>query len=63
MGALNRSHVQGVDKTFTTLEGSLPRAFNKTAPTNGATGQPTALTLDWAASSGATSYAYCLDTI
>jgi hypothetical protein len=44
--------------TFTT--GGAPQAFNKSSPANGATGQPLSLTLSWAASTGATSYAYCL---
>ena len=41
--------------------GSLPLAFNKTSPTNGATNQPASLTLSWGTSSGATSYEYCYD--
>ena len=40
----------------------LPSAFNKMAPGAGSTGQATALTLSWSASSGATSYSYCYDT-
>jgi len=41
-----------------------PGAFNKTAPTNGATGRSrTALVLSWGASSNATSYQYCFDTV
>jgi predicted phage tail protein len=39
-----------------------PAAFNKTGPANGATGQPLSLTLEWAASNGAGSYWYCIDT-
>jgi REP element-mobilizing transposase RayT len=38
-----------------------PLAFSKSNPSNGAAGQPTSLTLSWAASTGATSYEYCLD--
>ena len=45
---------------FTT--GSPPAAFSKTSPANGAAGQLLSLTLSWAASSGATSYDYCIDT-
>ena len=37
-------------------------AFSKTAPANGATSQPTSLTLSWGTSSDATSYEYCYDT-
>ena len=45
------------------LKGSvLPGAFNKATPANGAVSQLTSLTLDWADSSWATSYAYCYDT-
>jgi hypothetical protein len=44
---------------FTTR--SLPGAFLKSSPTNGATGQSTSPTLVWGASSGATSYEYCYD--
>ncbi len=40
-----------------------PGAFNKSAPLNGATNQLTAPTLSWGASAGASSYAYCIDTI
>ncbi len=39
-----------------------PAAFNKSTPTNGATGQLTSLTLSWGSSAGATSYDYCYDT-
>ena len=49
--------------SFTTGSGggTLPGAFNKVSPSNGAPNKPTSLTLDWADSSGATSYAYCYD--
>ena len=46
--------------SFTTL--ALPAAFNKTSPAKGATNQVTNPTLRWNASSGATSYEYCIDT-
>jgi hypothetical protein len=39
-----------------------PGVFNKTSPSNAASSQPTHLTLGWAASAGATSYQYCIDT-
>jgi subtilisin family serine protease len=43
---------------------ALPGAFNKTAPANNATGRSrTALGLSWGASTGATRYEYCVDTI
>ena len=38
-------------------------AFGKLAPSNGATGLATALVLSWQASTGATAYQYCIDTI
>jgi len=44
------------------LFSAYPGAFSKSSPTNGATGQPTSLTLSWQTSSGATSYEYCYDT-
>ena len=37
-------------------------AFSKTSPANGATGQPTSLSLNWGTSTRATSYSYCIDT-
>ena len=39
-----------------------PGAFNKTSPTNGQTGVGRRPTLQWTASSGVTSYEYCVDT-
>jgi subtilisin-like proprotein convertase family protein len=39
-----------------------PGAFNKSAPSNGATGQSTSPTLSWGSSSSASSYEYCIDT-
>ena len=39
-----------------------PGAFGKLSPSNGATKRQTPLTLSWAASSGAASYDYCVDT-
>ncbi len=47
--------------SFTT--GNVPAAFNKSSPANGAVNQPTSLTLSWGASSGATGYSYCYDTV
>ena len=48
-------------RSFTTILDP-PAAFNKTSPANGATDQPTSLTLSWTASVGAASYEYCYDT-
>jgi hypothetical protein len=45
---------------FTTV--TVPGAFAKSAPANNATNQSRTPTLSWAASSGATSYEYCIDT-
>ena len=47
--------------SFTT--GNLPGVFSKSLPANLAVGQSLAPTLSWAASTGATSYLYCYDTI
>ena len=41
---------------------TLAQPFNKTAPANGATGQPTNPTLSWGASAGADHYRYCNST-
>jgi len=46
--------------SFTT--GSLPGAFGKVHPGNGATGQLLSLSLTWSTSDGALSYEYCYDT-
>ena len=49
--------------SFTTTSGvSLPAAFSKVSPANGASGLPASLTLDWQDSDGATGYVYCYDT-
>jgi hypothetical protein len=40
---------------------SSPEDFDKTAPINGAVDQAVSLDLSWEASSGATSYEYCID--
>jgi hypothetical protein len=48
--------------SFTTEGLPLPGAFSKTAPANGATNQPTSLSLSWGTSADATSYEYCIDT-
>jgi hypothetical protein len=47
--------------SFSTLANP-PAAFNKSIPANGATGVATNQALNWAASTGATSYEYCIDT-
>jgi hypothetical protein len=39
-----------------------PTAFNKLTPANGVTGSATSRTLIWSASTGQSSYEYCLDT-
>jgi uncharacterized repeat protein (TIGR01451 family) len=41
---------------------SAPGSFNKTAPSNGATGQPANVTLQWGAASGVNHYRYCYST-
>jgi len=47
---------------FTIQAGSPPGAFNKSSPSNGATGVATNTTIRWGASSGATRYEVCVDT-
>ena len=39
-----------------------PASFNKSGPSNGATGQSTNVSLSWAPSNGATRYEYCYDS-
>jgi hypothetical protein len=46
---------------FTTLSNP-PGAFDKSSPGNGATDQPTSLSIAWTTSAGADRYEYCLDT-
>jgi hypothetical protein len=46
---------------FTTAPAA-PGTFSKSTPANGATGQVTPAALNWSASTGATSYEYCIDT-
>jgi len=57
-GVVNANH--NTFWSFTT--GPAPTAFNKSAPTNGATNQALTPTLSWGASSGATNYEYCYDS-
>ncbi|GAB4546835.1 MAG: hypothetical protein Fur002_22250 [Anaerolineales bacterium] len=40
-----------------------PAAFGKTSPAEAATNQPTNIVLNWAASTGATGYEYCIDQV
>jgi hypothetical protein len=46
--------------TFSTIVAQ-PGSFNKSEPINDASDRPTALTLTWGTSSGATSYEYCYE--
>ncbi len=50
------------DETFVVYNSVLPGAFEKSTPTSGATRESTPATLNWTASTGATSYEYCVDT-
>jgi hypothetical protein len=46
-----------------TVSGAIPGSFNKSAPSNNASSRPrNGLVLTWAASTGAVSYEYCVDT-
>ncbi|MFZ4670210.1 MAG: fibronectin type III domain-containing protein [Microthrixaceae bacterium] len=49
--------------TFTTAALPVPGAFNKTSPSNNATGRTTTLTVSWGASSNAVRYEVCVDTV
>lgn len=50
-------------RSFTAVSpGVAAGSFGKTAPGNGATGRPTALTLRWGSSRYAARYRYCIDT-
>ncbi len=59
-GLLNRIYLPLVLRDFA---GSIPSDFQKSAPANSATDQLTNPTLSWGASSSATSYEYCIDTL
>lgn len=51
------------DLSLTIAAAAAPGAFNKTAPSNNATGQSrSSLKLSWGASTGAVRYEYCYDT-
>ena len=57
-GAGVQSFITG--QTYTIVK--LPLAFAKSSPANAATGISTSPTMNWAASTYATSYQYCIDT-
>ena len=65
-GSLYRAVFTNLAGSATTLAATLsvtPGPFDKKpSPVDGATNQPTSVTLGWYASSGATSYEYCYDT-
>jgi len=44
------------------VRATLPVEFSKSSPADNVTGQSTATTLNWSASTGATGYEYCIDT-
>jgi SdrD B-like domain/CARDB/Bacterial TSP3 repeat len=46
--------------TVTAVRAKVPGSFAKTGPRSNATGQPVTVNLTWRASSGATSYEYCI---
>jgi hypothetical protein len=60
--ALSQTYANAPNTWWSFTTTSAPGAFNKTSPTNGATGQSLSSTLQWGSSSGATSYEYCFDT-
>ena len=52
-----------VPSECTTGSSPLPGSFGKIGPDDGMTGQPLDVTLSWAASTGASGYEYCVDTV
>ena len=57
------TYAQGSSTAFWSFStGAPPGTFGLSSPANGATGQSMSPTLNWTASSGATSYEYCKDT-
>ena len=59
-GSVNADSIDPTWYSFKTA--SLPGAFSKSKPANGAT-KPSTVTLSWAAGSNATEYEYCIDTV
>jgi hypothetical protein len=63
VNSFGTTYANGAKSAFWSFKtGTLPASFYKTAPINGATGQPVSPTLSWGVSSGATAYWYCYDT-
>ena len=61
-GGTTYSNSSGTAFWSFTIAVAPPAAFNKSAPSNGVTGQSPNPTLRWGSSSGAVSYEYCYDT-
>ena len=53
----------GEDTSWVMMMQLTPADFSKTTPANGAAGQATSLTLQWASSAAASSYQYCVGTV
>jgi hypothetical protein len=63
INSFGTTYSDGLDTAFWSFTtGGPPTAFNKSAPANGATNQPTSLILTWNSSPNASSYEYCYDT-
>ncbi len=58
----NRYSIVAQDLITATQPTTPPAEFNKTTPVNDASNLPSAITLEWEPSDGATSYEYCFDT-
>jgi phosphodiesterase/alkaline phosphatase D-like protein len=52
----------GAGEVWSFSTGSVPGAFSKSSPSNGADGQSSRVVLYWSGSSGVTKYQYCLGT-
>ncbi|MBK8417734.1 hypothetical protein [Candidatus Villigracilis saccharophilus] len=64
-GGFNYANAVNSWYRFTTVTSVpvVPAAFNKSGPTNATTGRAVNQALTWAASNGAVSYQYCVDTV
>jgi hypothetical protein len=62
VNSIGTTYANGSSSAFWWFKTGLPGAFKKVTPANGATGQPSTVTLSWTASKGVIAYYYCLST-